>query len=136
MHQNPFLRHLGSRSHLTTLTPYTIDGSIPLYEYAPIELATQIQLLILQPAISFTDPLETQLLCRDIVYEPLKHTNIDEKTAPYVAVSYCWSILERKTDLLCDSHIIKVTKTVDIMLRYLRKKGRSQRLWIDAICIN
>ncbi|KAH9203938.1 heterokaryon incompatibility protein-domain-containing protein, partial [Leptodontidium sp. 2 PMI_412] len=54
----------------------------------------------------------------------------------YDALSYVWGSLKGDRQILCDDKHIFVTENCEEALRHLRLVDRSQKLWIDAICIN
>lgn len=54
----------------------------------------------------------------------------------YEALSYCWETHNRNVILDCSESSIKITKTLDCVLRALRYSDKPRRLWIDQICIN
>ncbi|KAH6667844.1 heterokaryon incompatibility protein-domain-containing protein [Halenospora varia] len=60
---------------------------------------------------------------------------------PYQALSYTWGDKDQTMSILLDDHNIPVTKNLKAALDELHKNqlefgGRSQTLWIDALCIN
>nr|OQO30712.1 hypothetical protein B0A51_01836 [Rachicladosporium sp. CCFEE 5018] len=55
---------------------------------------------------------------------------------PYEALSYCWGDTADPVIIKIDGRIMKVTSNLRAALRHLRKRARSRRLWVDAICIN
>ncbi|KAK3691132.1 hypothetical protein LTR37_018836 [Vermiconidia calcicola] len=54
----------------------------------------------------------------------------------YDAISYRWGKDSKSTALLCDDAQIPITPEVAGMLQQLRSTQCTQRLWIDAICID
>ncbi|KAK4575314.1 WD repeat-containing protein jip5 [Recurvomyces mirabilis] len=55
---------------------------------------------------------------------------------PYTAVSYAWGSSDFTHPLMIDGTSIKVTETVDVLLRHIRLANRPVTLWLDQICIN
>ncbi|KAF2662109.1 HET-domain-containing protein, partial [Lophiostoma macrostomum CBS 122681] len=111
-----------------------MDPSSPppqLYTYNRIP-STHIRILVLSPAPDLTSPLRASLethaaVCLDTKL-PIPLT--------YDAVSYFWGTAKPSVDMVCDEKALRVTPTVNNMLRYLRKGTKERRLWVDAICIN
>lgn len=109
-----------------------MESTRDLYSYKPLESATSIRVLVLHPASSFLEPLHADLVSTDRM-DMLCHQGFP---ASYEAVSYCWGPFIFSHELHCDDCLIRITSTVDTMLRYLRKTTTLRFLWIDAICLN
>jgi hypothetical protein len=122
------------------LGEYAMDDSplhIPLsqYNYRPLEGPDWIRIIQLHPSNSLTGTLKCDIVHADrslLAWSREKHLNY------YHAVSYVWgSGRTFSQDLHCDgSWTIKITPTMDTMLRRFRKSERSVNLWIDAISLN
>ncbi|KIX94175.1 uncharacterized protein Z520_10201 [Fonsecaea multimorphosa CBS 102226] len=56
----------------------------------------------------------------------------------YDAISYTWGTSTDRAEIICSNQILPITTNLADALRELRSKspGHSQRLWVDAICIN
>ena len=39
-------------------------------------------------------------------------------------------------ELLCEGRTISITKNADSLFRHFRKRHKSHRIWLDAVCIN
>ncbi|KAJ4294311.1 hypothetical protein N0V90_008001 [Kalmusia sp. IMI 367209] len=120
-----------------------MDNTLALHEglrhlspfvYKRLDSAHEIRVLVLHPAASLTDQLEAHLDTRTILHEDCIPSEGYEEL--YEAVSYCWGADDRVHDLVCDGHLLKVTHSLNTLLRYFRKKTRCRRLWADAVCIN
>lgn len=109
-----------------------MDDSIPVYSYTSIDEEEDIRVLKLEPATSFTDPIVASLFVRKL-HDPLDQGH---PLPSYHCVSYCWGTQHDMSYIMCDSRRLKITQSVDIMLRHLRKLHAPRNLWIDAICIN
>lgn len=71
----------------------------------------------------------------------LETFNDDAPPIPnYIALSYTWGDDTVKKPIRVNDGMFNVTSNLEIALRYLRKSRSfpilSERLWIDAICIN
>jgi hypothetical protein len=54
----------------------------------------------------------------------------------YEALSYVWGCSERTLTITCNHMLLKVTASLDTVLRVLRKPFESRIIWIDQICID
>ncbi|KAF2108174.1 heterokaryon incompatibility protein-domain-containing protein, partial [Lophiotrema nucula] len=114
----------------------TLD--LPLYEYTPLSLESEIRILVLEPTADFSDPLEATMIHEDL---GTTQERTDDETEPrplphYEAVSYVWGEADFTYRLVCDGRLLKITRVVDTLLRYLRSNRKKKRLWIDALCID
>ncbi|KAF2004879.1 HET-domain-containing protein, partial [Amniculicola lignicola CBS 123094] len=105
-----------------------------VHEYTPIESATQIRILALQPAPNFEHPIKATIITRPL--EPDFRSYRLTQPIPYQAVSYCWGPSDSGLALECDGKRIRISSNVDCMLRHLRKTSGPRNLWVDSICIN
>jgi hypothetical protein len=85
----------------------------------------EIRLIELLPAGTLEDSLHCELT----------QARLDDHP-PYEAVSYHWGGLELTHEISLNATVIKITKNLDEILRYLRDTSRSRMLWVDALCIN
>jgi hypothetical protein len=54
----------------------------------------------------------------------------------FIAISYCWgSETQTKSLPISSSAYLKVTKTVDSLLRHVAEVASGLPVWVDAICI-
>lgn len=54
----------------------------------------------------------------------------------YEGLSYTWGTEYSSTPLFLDGYGVKITKNLEVALRYLRREDEERVLWIDAVCIN
>ncbi|XPS94541.1 hypothetical protein M3J09_003852 [Ascochyta lentis] len=100
------------------------------YHYRSLRygLGQEIRLIILF-AGGFLDDLNCKIV----------HVNLADNPV-YEAISYTWADSEGDLALSqkisCSGKIIPITKNCEAALRRLRRRGRSRRLWVDAICID
>ncbi|KAH0432143.1 hypothetical protein CcaCcLH18_06641 [Colletotrichum camelliae] len=117
--------------------------SLPSYRYEPLKHPDSTRVLVLQPAGSF----KSQLLCSIIQYSRQEQLRSIDTSRNYSAVSYTWGQPDFSVDLIIDQSsvddditpkksLLKITPTVDSILRYLRVSHKPVYLWIDALCIN
>ncbi|KAF2441558.1 hypothetical protein P171DRAFT_497865, partial [Karstenula rhodostoma CBS 690.94] len=100
--------------------------------YQPLLATCEIRILVLHPAGSFDNPLEAHLQSRSLPQNYGEIVNLKEFPGPYEAINYVWGAADRTFDLICEGRLLKVTRSVDTVLRHLRKERQSRRLWIDA----
>jgi hypothetical protein len=111
-----------------------MDISQPSYEYASLTPANSIRILILLPASAYSASLQVRLIH---THGPKALGQYDDLyQTPYEAISYTWGEPIFSHNLECEGKIIKVTATVDNLLRRLRKPATSRSLWLDSVCIN
>lgn len=100
------------------------------YRYERLCARDEIRLLALDPAKRRDTPLSASLV----------HRRRSEAIEEYSAVSYVWgqekSIRSLEISDGSDTSYLRITPTVDVLLRYLRKTKKLRYLWIDAICLN
>lgn len=100
------------------------------YQYEPLGTEDEIRLLVLNPAKNRITPLRCSIV-------PYRRAS---QTRKYSAVSYAWGKAKPTHSLEIsqnnDTSYLKITATVDVMLRYLRAPREVRYLWIDAICLN
>ena len=135
---------------------------LSLYRYRPLEGKTWIRVLRLLPDISINSPLQCHIIHLDrkqVVANAVSRVNskkrkrgCDEAVTSYEAVSYVWgkadftqqltvlpyesvySLLEMRDWEGCRT--IMITRNVETMLRYFRKRDEVLDLWIDAVCLD
>ncbi|KAH7420175.1 heterokaryon incompatibility protein-domain-containing protein [Cadophora sp. MPI-SDFR-AT-0126] len=108
--------------------------SIPILTYTPLSRSESVRVLLLHPSENHSSPLLCDLLLDDrdeMLLDP------DSKRR-YEAVSYTWGDPIFSHEIICHDGTARlaITPNVDSLLRYMRKKKDSRRLWIDAICLN
>lgn len=84
----------------------------------------EIRLLELQPA-----PFDEQIQVK------LSSTSLDD-ACDYEALSYRWGQADFSQEINVDGQPFRVTKNLEVALRYLRNESSPRTLWVDAICIN
>ncbi|KAL0777576.1 hypothetical protein CaCOL14_005229 [Colletotrichum acutatum] len=114
--------------------------SLPSYRYEPLKHPDSTRVLVLQPAASF----RSQLRCSMIQYSRQEQLRGTDTSRNYSAVSYTWGLPDFSVDLIIDQSsvrediitpkqsLLRITPTVDSILRYLRDPHKSLYLWIDA----
>ncbi|KXH61027.1 HET domain-containing protein [Colletotrichum nymphaeae SA-01] len=83
-----------------------------------------------------------------IQYSRQEQLRSTDTSRNYSAVSYAWGLPDFSVDLVIDQSsirediitpkqsLLRITPTVDSILRYLRDPHKSLYLWIDALCID
>lgn len=120
------------------------DGILE-YQYEPLITDDHVRLLILDPAASLGNPLR----CSIVQYAYYAELCSDDNTRHqhFAAVSYTWgsSLPTHQLQIAnpsvpgtgdAASTYLKITATVDSLLRHLRKPHKAVPLWIDAVCLN
>ena len=54
----------------------------------------------------------------------------------YEALSYMWGDVLATTNIFLCGRTVRITKNLELALRYLRRVDSSRILWIDALCID
>ncbi|KAF4615586.1 hypothetical protein G7Y89_g15288 [Cudoniella acicularis] len=104
----------------------------PLYNYEPLPTPDTVRLVLLYPATDISKPVDFELVLQN------RYSRVD-KEPRYDAVSYAWGqeIFTRYVHCKPTGKYLKVTATVDSMLRHLRMQSDQPfPLWVDAICLN
>jgi len=87
------------------------------YQYQPMNASYEIRVLHVEPG-AFAEPLRGSLVVQKI--------RDAKATSPaYDCVSYCWGTQENFVSFNCDGKALRITATVDEMLRHLRKPTES-----------
>ncbi|EPE32048.1 hypothetical protein GLAREA_12130 [Glarea lozoyensis ATCC 20868] len=100
------------------------------YKYECLKSDDAIRLLILQPS----EDLESEIHC-SLITTTLTECE-DDIIDGYTALSYVWGSSLDSKQIYVGGIPIHVTQNLFDALRDLRDTYRTQRLWIDAICIN
>ncbi|CAN9208252.1 unnamed protein product [Alternaria alternata] len=115
----------------------TIEEHETTYQYEPIVADEELRVLLLEPGV-FEEPLVGSLLVRKI--GELTYRDFDWVPQgdgnEWDCVSYCWGPQKDYTYFSCDGRPLRITTTVEDMLKHLRELFIPRYLWIDAICIN
>ena len=61
---------------------------------------------------------------------------ISHSPPEYEALSYAWGSAEDKLDIICNGHVVRVTRNLCNALQKMRLPNRSRLVWADAVCIN
>lgn len=101
------------------------------YQYPPLETEDSIRILVLDPAPNPEAPLSGSLA----------HHASFTKDLDYWAISYVWGDQDFHYTLELQENnghtsYIKITSNVNTVLKRFREANTTQRLWIDAICLN
>ncbi|KAJ1324617.1 HET domain-containing protein [Microdochium nivale] len=94
------------------------------YTYRPLPTPTSIRVLVLEPALRDSQPLEVSLHECPIYYPA------------YEALSYTWGASTGTVPIICEGQTLLVTPNCASALVHLRNRFKSRQLWIDAICID
>lgn len=66
----------------------------------------------------------------------LRERSLDDASAPYYALSYCWGTGSSPIEITCNSQPLLVTPNLHAVLLEYRRRGVNTPLWVDAVCIN
>jgi hypothetical protein len=61
---------------------------------------------------------------------------VDSRLAESYALSYVWGDPTRAKSITCNMRLLKVTSSLSIALRAIRKQDAEVLLWVDAVAIN
>lgn len=103
------------------------DRQLSDYRYGPLRSGfRQIRLIRLQPSPALRDVVKCEI------------DTFEVNTAPdYEALSYVWGNASDVTHIKVGSrHRMRITRSLDSALRYLRHRDKERLLWADAISIN
>jgi hypothetical protein len=114
-----------------------------IYYYRSLAHQDEIRLLNLFPAHEFDAPVRVRIEHHTRArheHPSIQHKKPHTDIPAYAAISYAWGTNSARGQLTEVSDGVEKTlsipSNVERMLRYLRGGRPSQRLWIDAICIN
>ncbi|CZR65731.1 uncharacterized protein PAC_15631 [Phialocephala subalpina] len=94
------------------------------YKYEALANPQSFRLLTLEPGYE-TDHIKCEITVLAMAEAP-----------QYEALSYVWGSSERTHTITCNYMPLKVTASLDTVLRVLRKPSGSRIIWIDQICID
>lgn len=95
------------------------------YVYLPI-MEKHLRLLVLHPGER-----------RDVLSATLVHTSLEKLSrSEYETISYAWGDASIRSYMLVDKAFLDIPASAAEVLRQVRHKRKSRRLWIDAVCIN
>ena len=113
----------------------TIEEHEMTYQYEPIVTDEELRVLLLESGV-FEEPLVGSLLIRKIGEKTLYDRDWDWVPKgdgnEWDCVSYCWGSQKDYTYFSCDGYSLRITTTVEEMLRHLREPFMPRYLWIDA----
>jgi hypothetical protein len=99
------------------------------YSYRPLLSPRSIRILYLQPHHDHKADLNCTL--DDALIDDL-----DSSRPCYDALSYVWGERHGSRPLLCEGKAILITPNCELALRHLRRRKKTVKLWVDAICID
>jgi len=111
----------------------TIEEHETTYQYEPIAADEELRVLLLEPGV-FEEPLVGSLLVRKIgemTYKDFDWVPQGDGNE-WDCVSYCWGPQKDYTYFSCDSRPLRITTTVEDMLKHLRGPFIPRYLWIDS----
>jgi hypothetical protein len=117
---SPCNRHPGSEEDVSA----SLLSEYEHYLYAELPAGETIRLLQLAPGIG-DELIECNLLVRSL-----------DSNAAYTALSYTWGDLNMKHAISCSGKRFCIGENLYSALLQFRRDGRTEPLWIDAICIN
>ncbi|RYN50636.1 hypothetical protein AA0119_g9916 [Alternaria tenuissima] len=102
----------------------TIEEHEMTYQYEPIVTDEELRVLLLESGV-FEEPLVGSLLIRKIGEKTLYDRDWDWVPKgdgnEWDCVSYCWGSQKDYTYFSCDGYSLRITTTVEEMLRHLRE---------------
>ncbi|KAK3989755.1 heterokaryon incompatibility protein-domain-containing protein [Cladorrhinum sp. PSN332] len=122
-HHTNLLHH---HDHHRVFSSSSKSSSKPAYQYHPLG-ENESRLLLLHPGQP-SEPLRCSL-------ENLKTIKKPEKK-PYKAISYSWGEVSGTERIECDGARLEITRSAHNVLRRLRDAEKTERVWIDGVCIN
>lgn len=115
------------------------------YKYESLQQG-EIRLLRLDPLRNSEQPLSGSIIQHQLTNPTVRFSETEEAylehSLPYDAVSYHWgSDTKTPFDILIHgdngrNYVIKITSTLNTILRWLVLRDEHRVLWVDAICIN
>lgn len=99
------------------------------YTYQPLSSPDSTRVLILLPAQKAMDELRCDM-------DEVRLSDVGEESQGYTALSYVWGKHEASHMIWFGNHLLRIRPNLDSALRNLRRRDRSIRLWVDAVCIN
>lgn len=120
----------------------TVDGaedqeavdSLPLiwdlkYHYQPLSTPDSTRVLVLFPAQNTVDDLRCYM-------DEVRLSDALDESKGYTALSYVWGAHEAFHMIWFGNHSLRIRPNLDSALRNLRRRDRTIRLWVDAVCID
>ena len=72
----------------------------------------------------------------DRIFCRLQLRNIHHVHPEYEALSYVWGTSEERVKIICNGHVIGITRHLREALERVRLSDRPRLIWADALCIN
>lgn len=99
------------------------------YKYQPLSRPDSTRVLVLLPA----DKIEDDLRC---YMDEVRLPDVEENSQGFTALSYVWGEEDASHMILFGNRSLRIRPNLDSALRNLRRRDRSVRLWVDAVCID
>ncbi|POS81540.1 hypothetical protein DHEL01_v200057 [Diaporthe helianthi] len=99
------------------------------YNYRPLSSRDSTRILVLVPA----QKLEEDLRC---YMDDIRLSDVEDKDQSFTALSYVWGTDEAFHTIWFGNHSLQIRPNLNSALRHLRRRDRSIRLWVDAVCID
>lgn len=99
--------------------------ALKAYYYEPLSSSMHIRYLLLWPSSNSEDSLICTL-----------HSAPLDSLPPFEAISYVWGNNEKVAQVSCNDSIMRITASLDAVLRRLRLPDEKRTLWADSICID
>ncbi|KAK5118767.1 hypothetical protein LTR85_007973 [Meristemomyces frigidus] len=102
------------------------DTPTDMYEYSPLDMvADEIRVLVLTPSVDTS----ASVVCH-VGHCPI-HCEVT-----YMALSYSWGQDATPAEIVLNGQIKRIRKSLEDVLRALRRPDKVLSLWVDAISIN
>lgn len=99
------------------------------YKYKPLSSPDSTRVLVLLPAQKTADELRCDM-------DEVCLSGMEDEKHGYTALSYVWGAHEASHIIWFGTLLLRIRPNLDSALRNLRRRDRSIRLWVDAVCIN
>ncbi|KAG8166202.1 hypothetical protein KVR01_004754 [Diaporthe batatas] len=99
------------------------------YSYRPLSTPDSTRVLVLFPAERTKDDLRCHM-------DEIRLPDAENKGQGFTALSYVWGSDEAFHAIWFGNHLLRIRPNLDSALRNLRRRDRSIRLWVDAVCID
>lgn len=110
--------------------PPPYDDTEQKYNYRPLSHPDSTRVLVLLPAQNTADDLRCSM------EEVRLSDDVEEKSQGFTALSYVWGEGRAYHMILFENRWLQIRPNLDSALRNLRRRDRSIRLWVDAVCID
>lgn len=99
------------------------------YSYRPLLNPDSTRVLVLFPAQRTTDDLRCHM-------DEIRLSDVEDTRLGFTALSYVWGTDETLRLIWFGNHMLRIRPNLDSALRNIRRRDRSIRLWVDAVCID